>query len=915
MNKVFSIAWYEAKMSSRGWRFWLLLALIAGVSWFARQDFLAVVKGGQFLHAAFSFSHPSFWLMFTVIMLGSASLGLDTCGRLRSNGMDKIMFPLPFSSMQLIWGRFLGVLFIMLPLSVLAMYSLAVWHYLYGHGFVIWQPFIYAYVLLILPFMIPIIATAITMRTIFKNDFAALLFGAVLLVVVMTVGLKTNAILNVQQIHSHLSDASPTIGVRINWQSEVDAFWAHGLYSLLILYIAPLYLRRQKIQRWGATSQKSIVGFSKLWSYLSALKPDGHLEWTYRLSLIVLIAVCTAGGLRAAQNYQLALEEEQQREAFQRTILSETHFDMPVDILSYNIEVLPVANNQLPLETTLTFTNEKELSKFIFEIGMTYDLDHVQLNGHKVPFERRNDRIYIDLADPVPSGTETNVTFSYHWDEPQVTYEYAMMTGNWYPRPARNILARDTNQYADRRNDIFDSNVKVHLKPGQHSVFTGTLSTEETDDGFIETWESAYPVDQIELRWGVYDSVTADRGSYTVRFYHLPFHDYEAQVLLEEIKDQEEYVVERLGAYPFEELVLVETPFSDEEFTFEYNWQMHSTSENSQARMPGVIRIPEQLLSYCHEGIWLIERMDTDPREVLFYQLLRPTVEYLRDSFYKNYIRTYFEDAMHPTGELAFWVEKYLYSYATKLLEQNRWRKRYNLNYNVGTSKNKPVHIANEKSLVDLHEENIYPALEAVRGEGAFRMIHHLLGDDKWWGLLTELFYEYRFQELPVEAFITKAEQWYGEPLDWFVDQWIYGSVLPEYQILSAEGRVLEKDSSVQDEFRVYYEVNIRVKNHGTGKIGVPIYIETETDFIFRDLWLDSDEEGILTLTMPSRPLFTSVDPEQWVVQAPYYVAEQKRRVHSEMKITIPGDDRGQGARRRLDYRFRGGRGRRGFHF
>lgn len=901
-------------MSSRGWRFWLLLALIAGVSWFARQDFIGIVRSGQFLHSAYSFSHPSFWLMFTVIMLGSVSLGLDTCGRLRGNGMDKIMFPLPFSSMQLIWGRFLGVLFIMLPLSVFGMYSLGVWHYMYGHGYVIWQPFIYAYLFLIMPFMIPIIATAITMRTIFKNDFAALLFGSVLMMAVMTVGLKTNSILHVSQILNHLSNSSPTIGVRLNWHNEIDAFWVHGFYSLLILYLAPLYLRRQMVQQWGASSPKSVIGFSKLLGYFSVLKPDSHLEWGYRISLIALIALCTAGGIRAAQNYQMVLEREKQQEAFHRVILTETAFDMPVDIISYDIEVMPVQENRLPVVSTITFQNEKELTKLIFELGMKYRLDQVQFNGQKVPYERKNDRIYIDLANPIVQGTETSVTLSYHWNEPQVTYEYTMMTGKWYPLPARKILARDTNQFAERDNDIFDTTVKVHLQPGQHSVYTGSLTTQETDSGMIEEWQSTYPVDQIELHWGLFDSVTADRGSYTVRFYHLPYHDYEAQVLLEEVKDQEEYVVERLGAYPFEELVLVETPYSAKEFTFDRYWQQHATLENSQARMPGVIRIPEQILSYCHEGIWLIERMDTDPREVLFYQMLRPTVGYVRDAFYNNYIRTYFEDAMYPTGELAFWVEKYLYSYAAKLLEQNRWRQRSGLNFNIGTSKDKPVHIAEEKSLLTLHQENIYPALEQVRGEGAFRMIHHLLGDDKWWEMLTELFYEYRFQEMPVDVLIAKAEEYYGESLDWFVDQWIYGSVLPEYQVLKAEGRVLENESG-QDEFRVYYEVDITVKNHGTGKMGVPIFVETETDFIFRDLWLDSEEEGTLTFSMPSRPLYTSIDPEQWVVQAPYYLADQKRRVHSEMKITIPGDDRGQGARRRMDF-WGGRRGRRGgFHF
>lgn len=916
MNKIFNIAWYEAKMSSRGWRFWLLLALIAGVSWFARLDFLAVVRSGQFLHAAYSFSHPSFWLMFTVIMLGSVSLGLDTCGRLRSNGMDKIMFPLPFSSMQLIWGRFFGVLFIMLPVSLLGVYSLAVWHDLYGHGYVVWQPFIYAYLFLILPCMIPIIATAITMRTWFKNDFAALLFGSVLMMVMMTVGLKTKVILNVPDILSRLSDASPSIGVRLNWKNYTDALCVHGLFSLFILYLAPLFLRRQKIQIWGASAKKSLIGFSKLFKYLSILKPDSHLDLAYRLTLILLTGVCTAGGIRAAQHYQEAVELEKQNEAHQRVILSEMDVDMPVDVISYKIEILPFKNNALPVETEIHFSVTETQLKLVFELEPDYDITHVSLDGQKVPSERRNDRVYIQPVTPIPAGSQITVSMAYEWKNPRLTKGYGTLLGRWYPQPARKVLASDTKSFSDRTNDLFDATLIMHLQPGQHSVFTGSMTTHDSGSELtIEEWKTTYPVQQMEIRWGLYDSVVADRGSYRIRFYHLPWHDYEAQVFLEEMKDQEDYVVERLGAFPFEELTLVETPYSENEFTFERWWAQQSTPETTQPRMPGMIRVPEQLLSYFHEGIWLIERLDTDPREVLFYQMLRPTVQYMRDTFYQNYIKAYFEDAFHPTGELAFWLEKYLYSYAAKLLEQNPWRQRSGLTYDIGTSKDKPVHVAEEKSLVDLHRENTYPALEYVRGEGALRMLNHLLGEDKWWDMLTELFYEYRFQEMPAIAFIEKAEKWYGEPLDWFKEQWIYGSALPEYQVIKAQGKIVEEESG-KDEFRLYYEVDITVKNHGTGRMAVPVFIETETDHIFRDLWLDTDEEKTLNVILPSRPLYASVDPEQWIVQAPFYVLEQKRRVHSELKVTIPGDDRGQGARRRMD--FGGGRwGRRGggFHF
>ncbi len=910
MSKIFSIAWYEAKMSSRSWRFWLLLTLIAGVSWFARQDFLEVVRGGMFVHTAYSFAHPSFWLMFSVIMLGAASLGLDICGRLRNNGMDKIMFPLPFSSMQLMWGRFLGVLFIMLPLSALGVFSLAVWHYFYGHGFVIWQPFVYAYLYLILPCMIPVIVTAITMRTFFKHDFAALLFGAVFMLAVMIVGQKTGVILDVPEVMNRLRDSSPTIGVRLNWRNHTGAFWVHGLYSLFVLYLGPLYLRRQQIQTWGAAAGDRF-GFSRLLGHLSRFRIDRNLEMSYRIALIVLIGVCTVGGIRAGQHYQDILEQERLEESYQRMIVTETNLNMPVDIASYKIDMLPLKKNRLPLHAAMQFELKGDTEQLVFELEPTYELDSVALNGQKVPFERRLDRIYIQSPSTIQPEDQVEVSFAYAWNEPRISHEYGVLLGRWYPVPARRIQASDNNPYLDREQDLFDAAVTVHLAHGQNSVFAGELiRDEETNGGRVEEWRTKYPVNHLELRWGLYDKVTVARDYYRIHFYHLPYHAYESQVMLEEVQDQEEYVTERLGVFPFEDLVLVETPYDEDEFTHNRWWNQHATPENQQPRMPGMIRMPEELLSYMHEGIWSLERLDTDPREVPFYQMLRSTVYTVRDSFYKNYIKAYFEDAFHPTGELAFWLEEYLYSYAAKLLEQNRWVQKQGLNFNIGTSKDKPVHAAKEKSLVELHREGDYKELERVRGEGTLRMIHHLLGDDEWWAVIKNMFEDNRFKEMPVKELFRQVEERYGEPLDWFVEQWVYGSVLPEYQVVQAEGKILEEQSG-EDEFRVYYEASIKVKNHGTGRMAVPVFIETEMDYIFRDLWLDSQDEQTLTLTMPSRPLFATVDPENWVVKTPYYDPNLKRRINSEMKVYIPGDDR-KNVGRGFEERGRRGRGRRG---
>ena len=63
MYKTLEIAFYETRMSSRGWRFWLLLARINWRDIFLCQAeiiYIIAKTGIFFAHAGYSFQHPKF---------------------------------------------------------------------------------------------------------------------------------------------------------------------------------------------------------------------------------------------------------------------------------------------------------------------------------------------------------------------------------------------------------------------------------------------------------------------------------------------------------------------------------------------------------------------------------------------------------------------------------------------------------------------------------------------------------------------------------------------------------------------------------------------------------------------------------------------------------------------------------------
>lgn len=887
MQPILAIAWNEARMARRNWRVWLLTSLVLAIGLFARSNYLSHIEGGYYLLPAYSFWHPSFYLLLLILGLGTVAVGLDLCGRLARTGMHQIMYPMPVHSLALTLGRFVAVLIILLPIALLGFVLLATFQYRLGHSPVVFQPFIWAFLFYVIPFIVPLAAATILIRTVFKHDFAAILVLLGSFAALMILNSLAPFLIPLQEVHSLMLNASPNLGVRIIPEKYWGELFAHGLITVLCLVLAPLYIRRQEPQRSIIKRGKRYNWFAipTLIRWVTDMRIDPQLGWAYRSVLVLSIVLCAGGWWFT---YQQATSRSHPasndiEKLFMREMVTLPHID--VDTLAY--EMFPgTETGSLNFISRIEGTLKDETDTLYLDLSGEMTIDAARVNGAVVTVEQWNRVRRLSLDYTLETDSPLTIEVDYHTPRYFKHPSAVEIRGNQFAAPLNEIYV--AGDWVAEYTDKFQAQVAVHLSDDQTLAFAGThLGTDEIATGRVERWRTDLPVSYLEVNWGHYEMIEKTDRVVPVRFYHLPNHRYQTEVYLEEVLDQEEIVREELGTMPFPLMIFVEKPYVSA-----YQWQspFRPLSEwwrpfyrdYNQETMPGLIRIPENTLAFMNRSIWRLDRFDLDPESVPFYRHLDDARDQLNEQYYEELIRLYYRETLNPVGDYAFWLD-YLPDYATALLERNRWRRRYALNYTIEGSLGEPISLARNLSLKELSETPEGQNILRKRALGNFRMLHSLMGDDTWWNFQRTLIHRYAFEPITMEEFISLAEDFYGESLDWFVEDWIKSPSLPEYEITLAEARLVE--DPLTDE--ITYEVSLQVKNHGTGRMKLPVYIETEMDFFYADVWLDSGVEETTRVTMPHRPQLAVVDPLNWVLKIDYFDPNLKRRTRSEKKIEM----------------------------
>jgi len=154
--------------------------------------------------------------------------------------------------------------------------------------------------------------------------------------------------------------------------------------------------------------------------------------------------------------------------------------------------------------------------------------------------------------------------------------------------------------------------------------------------------------------------------------------------------------------------------------------------------------------------------------------------------------------------------------------------------------------------------QTAYRLILYEKGAWIFHMLRGVLGDEQFFGLLTELSSEFRFKELSTEqlrqaAFARAPKDYRDRELRDFFEQWVTGTGIPRFSV-----RYDHKDGAIAGELRQQgvpehftTPVTLRAVFEGAGPVDVEVWTDGErTPFRIpadrKPLRVEIDPEGLL---------------------------------------------------------------------
>ncbi len=939
LSNIFGVARYERIMLMRTTRFralgviGILIPLFFGVV-------LAIAESQGELDDRASALGLSAFIPFYFFTYIQTVLIAFVAGNFRAAderaGVEEVIAARPLSTAELVTGKYLGVVQALTILSgcvlglTLAIQAAKI--SITGEPFLL-TPYLAYFLLMTMPALIFMSALTFSLGATLRNTTAvALVSVAYIIAVLFFLGTRYGGIFDFGAFFAPLY-FSDMLGLGdITRVLEIRVFYMALATALLGLAIA----RYPRLPQPGMASKV------------------GHV--------LALGGVVTAVALYGNMARHDVAVEQFRTDLFATQI---SYGDAPVaTVLNYQLEV-EIMKDGVPLaaraELQLANLNEVALSTLIFTLNPGLMVSSVaDANGADLPFEVDGSVVRVTPATALAPHAEASITIAYAgyidlegfdllrsaarietWQGPvhkgdltawiRDRSAFLPPRSRWYPVPGVDYGNAD-----GRPVSFFTGRISADIPAGVEIITQGipTAPIAGEQGRGISVWDITWPVPQLSLNMGEYETFAADIGDTEVVLYVHPHHVAQL-ALFEDATEEVVGLIEQLLTameqetglpYPYDRLAVVEVPFL-------VQWYYEGWEESGGLTQPGVLMIEEDtLVSQLKRMTQRVTRtmnsergQSQDPARIkrdqlasaIFSVFLSPegnSSGLFRSPLVQlwSFNRSFEgENASLLARGMPVYMQQDLSQEIRSTLFQRRGRGGGGMfmmrgggggfdhsgagvtirvestnregprELGEGASWDEMLEAMQTQSLAELDPEadpDLYRSVLDAKGLTMFRMIEAVVGSDEFINTLEAFGASSQYESISFEEFEKAVvpegadeDELSRANLDRLIHDWVYGTYVPGYTLTRTEAKKVENERG-----EVVYQVMVRIRNGEPGRGFVQVQLMGRGDEITKNVEIEGGQEVEVSMIIGVRPGMVTVDP---------FLAKNRRPLRSPLRI------------------------------
>lgn len=431
------------------------------------------------------------------------------------------------------------------------------------------------------------------------------------------------------------------------------------------------------------------------------------------------------------------------------------------DHLNIKVRLLPEAN-ELKVSSEILLKNEPQnRGKYFFKLDEDFQIENVSSEGQDVEFKKLGYVLFITIND---YSKDKNVKFIIDYSGKVIE------KNNQYVTEGFSIIREENYWYPKRDNeDYATGTMEISVPKGVHTISdTGTLGKtikENETETFV--WEIKEPTNTFGfLASKDWELKEADIKNQRILLYLMKDTRLDSNRLIKKAEDILIFYNDIFGQTKERTFSFVEGPFS-------FN-------------RPNYIPFDETIMAHEISHNWWLGAFSADSMQNLW--LCEGFAEY---------------------SDVLYMEMKYGKKALEELLSRNL------IAYlNI-------INTQGDQPLIDI----LYGSIVYNKGSYILNNLRYVVGDEIFFKILKHYTKKYFNQDVNYKSFQSASEDIYGQKLDWFFDQWLAKSGMPEfelkYQIQPKNDRRSEVEIKIiqkRDQYTMPIDIKFLSKSRGVRK-------------------------------------------------------------------------------------------------